>query len=129
MYSHLCLIFSLHPTSVFTFVRSFLMFIHTAHLYSTTTNASSFWYSFVRYFFYVEFFSCHILVAISVLSFYYIVVQNYFLPFLNICVPFIPKILATTKIHRLVNHVGRDWKCSKNKFIFSIAAASSENTP
>ena len=126
MYSRLL---SLHPTSVSTFVRSFLMFIHTAHLYSTTANASSFWYSFVRYFFYVELFSCHILVAISVLPFYYIVVQNYFLPFLNICVPFIPKILATTKIHRLVNHVGRDWKCSKNKFIFSIAAASSENTP
>ena len=32
------------------------MFIHTAHLYSPTPNASSFWYSFVRYFFYAELF-------------------------------------------------------------------------
>ena len=30
----------------------------------------------------------------------------FFPPFLNICVPFIPKMLATTSTHKFVNHFG-----------------------
>ena len=52
-----------------------------------------------------------------------------FLLFLNICVPFIPKTLATTSIHKFVNHFGKFEKCSKKIFIFSIAAGSSDQTP
>jgi hypothetical protein len=49
--------------------------------------------------------------------------SHYFLPpFLNICVPLIPKILPTTKIQRVLNHVGSAAKCSKKIFTFSIAA-------
>ena len=56
---------------------------------------------------------------------------HYFFPplFLKICVPFIPKIDAHTSIHKLVNHVGSSWKCSKMFIIFSIAAGSSDQTP
>ena len=32
--------------------------------------------------------------------------SHYFFPPLNICVPFIPNILAHTSIHKLVNHFG-----------------------
>ena len=55
--------------------------------------------------------------------------SHYFLPpFLNICVPFIPKMIATTRIHKFVNQLGRVEKYSKNNFTFSIAAGSSLRT-
>ena len=56
------------------------------------------------------------------------VVYFLLLPFLNICVPLIPNTLATTKIHKFVNHFGRFEKYSKKIFILAIASGSSVQT-
>jgi len=59
--------------------------------------------------------------------------QVYFLvldpPFLQICVPFIPNMLAQTSTHSEVNHVGSDAKCSKKMSIFNNVSGLSLKTP